>query len=109
MNRSSYIPEKVETRKTGVFTRFSYTDIDTIRYNLPEGIYPEFLPEAVKLASRFGQYEASFKVDQGSLLYIRKVKMEKGEHPAASYQELIDFFKSMNKADHTKIVFLSKT
>jgi hypothetical protein len=109
MNRSSYIPEKVEARKTGVFTRYAYTDVDTIRYNLPDGIYPEFLPEPVKLMSRFGQYETTFKIDQGSLLYIRKVKMEKGEHPAASYQELIDFYKSINKADHTKIVFLSKT
>lgn len=109
MNRSSYIPEKVDARKTNVFTKFAYTDVDTIRYNLPEGIYPEFLPEPVKFTSRFGQYEASFKVDQGSLVYVRKLKMEKGEYPAASYQELIDFYKSINKADHTKIVFLSKT
>jgi hypothetical protein len=109
MNRSTHIPEKVEGRKTNVFTRFSYTDIDTIRYHLPEGIYPEFLPESVKLTSRFGQYEVSYKVDQGSLVYTRKIKMVKGEFPAESYQEMIDFYKSINKADHTKLVFLSKT
>lgn len=109
MNRWTYVPEKVDSRKTDVVTRFAFTDYDTIRYHLPEGIYPEYLPEPVKLKTKFGEYEASFKVDQGMLLYTRKVKMNKGVFPAQSYQELIDFYRSMNKADHSKLVFLSKT
>ncbi len=109
MNRSTYIPEKVENRKTNVVRKTTYTDLDTIRYHLPEGIYPEFLPNPINLKNRFGEYEASFKLDQDNLLYIRKVKMNKGEFPAESYSELIEFCRSMNKADNTKIVFLSKT
>jgi transglutaminase-like putative cysteine protease len=109
MNRSTYIPEKLESRKTNVVLRTPYVDIDTIRYQIPEEIYPEFLPEPVKFSSRFGEYEASFKIDQGSLLYVRRVKMKKGEFPAESYTELIDFYKNMNKADNTKIVFVTKT
>lgn len=109
MNRSTYIPEKLESRKTKVVLRTPYIDIDTIRYQIPEEIYPEFLPEPVKFSSRFGEYEASFKIDQGSLLYVRRVKMKKGEFPPESYNELIDFYKNMNKADNTKIVFVTKT
>lgn len=37
------------------------------------------------------------------------VKMKKGEYPPESYIELIDFYKSMNKADNTKVVFVTKT
>ena len=84
-------------------------DFDTIRYQIPEEIYPEFIPEPTKFSSRFGEYESSFKIDQGSLLYIRKVKMNKGEYPPESYNELIDFYKSMNKADNIKMVFVTKT
>jgi hypothetical protein len=109
MNRSSYIPEKVESRKTKVVRHATYTDLDTIRYHLPEGIYPEFLPQPVSLKTRFGEYETSFKIDQGNLLYIRRVKMNKGDFPAESYNELIEFFKSISKSDNTKIVFMSKT
>jgi hypothetical protein len=109
MNRSSYVPEKVESRKTNVVRRMNYTDLDTIRFHLPEGIYPEFLPEPVKLKSQFGEYEAMYKVDQGSLVYIRRVKMTKGDFPPEAYQELIDFYKKISKADNTKLVFLSKT
>ena len=84
-------------------------DLDTIRYHLPEGIYPEFLPAPIQLKSRFGEYEASYQIDQGNLVYIRKMIMRKGEFPPESYKELIDFFKGVTKADNSKMVFLSKT
>lgn len=109
MNRSTYIPEKVETRKTNVIRRMGYTDYDTIRYQVPESIYPEFLPKAIHLESRFGTYDASFTLDEKGLTYIRKIVIKQGEQPASSYNELIDFYKSISKADQTKIVFLTKT
>jgi transglutaminase-like putative cysteine protease len=109
MNRSTYIPEKVESRKTNVVRRMAYTDIDTIRYHLPEGIYPEYLPLPVKLKSLFGEYEASFTLDQDNLIYIRKLIMKKGEFPPQSYNELIEFYRNLSKADNTKMVFLNKT
>lgn len=109
MNRSTYIPEKLEKRNTPIVLRMPYIDQDIVRYNLPEEIYPEFIPEAITLRSRFGEYESSFKVDQGTLIYTRKLKMNKGEFPPDSYNELIDFYKSINKADHVKMVFMNKT
>ena len=87
----------------------AYTDIDTIQYHLPEGIYPEFLPQGVSYKSRFGEYHTSFTLEQNNLLYIRKMIMNKGEFPPDSYTELIEFFKNVSKADNSKMVFLSKT
>lgn len=109
MNRMTYIPPKAETRKNPVVFKSSYIDVDTIVYSIPEEIYPEFVPQTVKISSRYGEYEANFKFDQGKLIYIRKLKMIPGEHPPAAYSELVDFYKSINKADNTKLVFLSKT
>lgn len=109
MNRSTYIPEKLEKRTMNIVLRTPYVDHDRISYRLPEEIYPEFIPEPIVIKSRFGEYEASFKVDQGSLIYTRKVKMNKGEFPADSYSELVEFYKNINKADHVKMVFMNKT
>lgn len=109
MNRTTTVPEKVENRKTKVVTHFAYVDEDVIEYSIPDGIYPEFLPSPVKLTSRFGEYEATFKVEQNKLVYSRKIKMNKGEFPPESYGEFVEFHRSLNKADNTKIVFLSKT
>jgi len=109
MNRSGYIPEKLEQRRTSIVRKRTYVDMDTIRYKLPEEIYPEFIPEPVIVKSRFGEYESSYKIDQGSLIYTRRIKMNKGEFPADSYNELIEFYKNINKADNIKMVFMNKT
>src|SRR5262249_43340773 len=109
MNRNTFIPEKNENRKTEIVRNMSYSDYDTIRYHVPEEIYPEFLPEPVKIKSRFGEYESSYKIDQGLVVYTRKIIVHKGHYPASAYQEFMDFYKSVNKADNTKLVFLNKT
>jgi transglutaminase-like putative cysteine protease len=109
MNRNAYIPEKLEKRKTDIVLRMPYIDEDVIEYTIPEAIYPEFVPEAVNIKSRFGEYESSFKVDQGKLIYSRKIKMNKGQFPADSYNEFLEFYKSINKADNVKVVFVNKT
>lgn len=109
MNRSTFIPEKLDQRKTNVVLRTPYIDIDTIRYHVPEEIYPEFLPEPVVIKSVFGEYEARYIVDQGSIVYIRRMKRNKGEFAPETYNDLINFYRAINKADNTKIVFLTKT
>jgi len=109
MNRSTFIPEKVENRKTSFALSKSYVMIDTIRYHIPESIYPEFLPPDARYESRFGSYDAGFKLEQGSLIYVRKFTRKDGLFPPEAYQELIDFYKNINKADNAKLVFLSKT
>ncbi len=109
MNRSVTVPEKLESRKTSVVMRSAYIHVDTIHYTLPEGIYPEYLPSRVNVDSRFGKYEVNYQLDQGKLIYVRKLKMNKGEFPADSYAELVEFYRNVSRADNTKIVFLSKT
>lgn len=109
MNRNTYVPKKVLKRKTEVELTYPYTDLDTIKYHIPEEIYPEFLPEPIKITSPFGSYEASFTLDAGSLLYVRKLRRNAGTFPAESYNQLIEFYRSITKADNTKVVFLSKT
>jgi hypothetical protein len=109
MNRSTFIPEKIENRKTSVVRHFSYTDIDTVQYHVPEDLYPEVLPSPVAIKSQFGEYECSFKMDQGSVVYVRRLKIFRGEFPATAYNDYVEFFKKINRADNTKIVFLGKT
>jgi len=109
MNRSNVIPEKIAERKTDVVRKVNFIDLDTISISLPENLYPEFLPQPVKIASKFGEYEANFKFDAGKIIYTRRLKVWKGRYPKETYNELVDFYKSINKADNTKLVFLNKT
>jgi hypothetical protein len=109
MNRSSDIPARIENRKTDVVIRNGYVDVDTVEFTFPEDIYPEFTPEPIKISSKFGEYEVHFKMEQSKLIYIRTIKEIDGIYPPESYNELIEFRKGVNKADNTKVVFMSKT
>lgn len=109
MNRWTYIPERTEARKSPIVMNMAYTDIDTIEFELPESLYPEFLPEPMIHRSRFGEYEASVKLDAGKLVYRRRIVIYKGEYPASTYPELVDFMKNLSRSDNMKMVFLNKT
>lgn len=109
MNKSKIIPPKVTERKTDVVLRNNYLDYDTIKFTVPENLYPEFMPEPVKINSKFGEYSASFQFDAGKATYIRRMKMWKGRYPKETYNDLIEFYKNVSKADNIKLVFLNKT
>ena len=109
MNRITSIPEKLTERKTDVVRKRNFIDIDSIVYSIPENLYPEFIPQQIKYTSRFGEYEANFKFDAGKVIYTRRLKVWKGRYPKETYNELIDFYKNVSKADATKLVFLNKT
>jgi hypothetical protein len=109
MNRLSYVPEIVEQRKTPVVLRSGAVDVDTIVYHFNDQIYPEALPKPIKLSSKYGEYQANFTASNGTLIYTRRVKYNKGEFPAESYNEMVEFYRNVSKADNTKVVFLNKT
>ena len=109
LSRHSYVPEKLESRKTNVIIKSGHVDYDTIRYTIPEALYPESVPAPIKIKSKFGEYEAAFTMDQGKVIYVRRYVINKGEYSPESYDELIDFFKKVGKADNAKIVFLNRT
>jgi transglutaminase-like putative cysteine protease len=109
MNRITRVPEKITERKTDVVRNLNYLDLDTIKFTLPENLYPEFLPTPTKINSKFGEYEASVTFEAGKVIYIRRMKVWKGRFPKETYNELVDFYKSVSKADNTKLVFLNKT
>jgi transglutaminase-like putative cysteine protease len=109
MNRIKFIPDKVEKRRTSVVKKAAFTDVDSITYNLPEDVYPEFLPEPTTIKSIFGEYQVRYKIEQGKFIYVRKLRMDRGVFAPEAYDELIEFYKKITKADNNKIVFVSKT
>lgn len=109
MNKSRYIPEKQESRTTDVVLHKAFTHIDSVHYILPDNLYPEFVPPPIKVSSPYGEYEAHFILNEKGLTYTRKFLRKKGRFDAKAYDEVGAFFRTINKADNTKIVFLNKT
>lgn len=110
MNRSKTVVPTNDKRKHDIYIRDTWTDVDSVVYLVPDGMYPEFLPEPVTVTSPFGTYRSQVKMDdQGNLIYVRRLDANKGVFPAASYPELKQFFDQVQKHDARKLVFLNKT
>lgn len=109
MNKRHSVSQKLRNRKTEVIIRKAWVHSDTIRYHIPEGYHPEYVPEEINFHSMFGDYQAKVTVEEGVLTYIRTMKMNKGRNPAESYEELVKFLTNIMTADKSKIVLVSST
>jgi hypothetical protein len=101
---NSIPPVSDKPRTHEVELQNAYTEIDTVSYNLPKDIKIEFKPEMITFESKFGSYYADNQVKDGKLLYIRKFVRNRGQFPATSYAELVDFYKKVTKYDKAQVV-----
>ena len=109
LNKFSGTPEEMDERKADVFLRYAYSDLDTIRYHIPEQYRVEYSPEKVTFESEYGSYSAEIINEEGQLTYIRSMKLNNGRFPANSYNDFVSFLKKVEKADKVKIVLAKST
>lgn len=109
LNKRTYIPRNVKQRKTDVYINTSYLDVDSVLFQVPEGYHVEHFPSGIEIKNNFGVYQTTFEASEHGILYIRKMILNKGIHPADSYAELRNMFKQIAKADKTKIVLVGST
>ena len=101
---NSIPPASDKPRVHEVELRNTYTETDSVSYVLPKNIQIEAKPEVVKFESKFGNYFADFQLKDGKLLYLRKFVRNKGKFPPTAYEEMIDFYKKIAKADKMQVV-----
>jgi len=108
LNRHTYIPASLNKRTTPVIKRMSFHDVDTITYYLPSGYIYESLPGNKSYKSVFGEYNTYVESGDNQIQYIRELKINKGEYPAESYDDLIEFYRNISRADRVKLVLKEK-
>jgi len=62
-----------------------------VRILLPEGDKMDELPQAVKLDSPSGKYEAKWESEAGAVVFTRKVELQAQSVPASQYGDLKRF------------------
>lgn len=106
LNRLDYIPQEIENRKTQVWLRVPFIDVDTISYTLPEGYRMESCPEEVFIENRYGSIDVKLIKEDNRLTYIRTRKMNSGYFPPDTYPELVDLYRSISSADRMTLVLV---
>lgn len=104
-NQNKHIPPRIDHRKQNLYIGYGYLDIDTVEVTVPENFIVEALPEATVLETIFGKYEIQFaQTPKNTIIYTRKLRMEKGEYPPEEYENYRDFLRTITRLDKTKIL-----
>jgi hypothetical protein len=105
------VPLTDRERKSELFLSpnwFDFCDTDTLTYELPENYVLEFLPEPVKISSKFGEYTSQMVMKEGKLLYYRSATAKSGTYPKTDFKEWADFIKKISRSDKATVVFTMK-
>ena len=100
--------EKDTARKHHFRLGYAYRDTDSVSLTIPEGYEPETLPKPTDIKTRFGHYTSTIVVKDNMLLYTRNIDHHDGTYPAESYNELVEFYSAIYKADNSRIVLVKK-
>jgi hypothetical protein len=109
LNQISSIPKKLKERKTAIHINMAYTDIDSIRYVLPDGYHVEHLPKPTVLETPFARYSTTYLLTEEGIIYVRKMIRWQGVYPAESYDNFRTMMKEISRSDKTKIVLIGST
>ena len=105
-NRMNSSSTSSRNRKADVEIRDQFTEIDSLVYQVPARLKIESIPDPTVLNSPFGTFRSEVITGEDYLIYIRKLQINKGTYPAASYAEFVEFIDQVLVADEEKCVFV---
>lgn len=106
LNKQEFIPKKTKSRKGEILINNSFVDSDTIYYEIPVDYKIEYLPDSTIIESKFGKYESYIIQENNLIKYIRVNRMIKGSYLPDLYNDLIDYYTKISKADNQKAIFV---
>ncbi|AUC75306.1 DUF3857 domain-containing protein [Olleya sp. Bg11-27] len=108
-NKFITAPPRYVNRKSPFEIDRGFTDIDEYRISVPNNIEVEALQEEVNIKNKFGQYHFSItKTDDNTLLFKRKIIINKGKFLKEDYKDFRKFRLDIVKHDKSKIVLQIK-
>ncbi|MDQ3682676.1 MAG: hypothetical protein M3352_06345, partial [Bacteroidota bacterium] len=108
LNRSVAKLNQDESRKYNLSFNYAYKDVDSVEIEIPTGYEAESIPQAVSLKTKFGTYNSQVRLDGNKIFYIRERQQFAGTFLTAEYEELVKYYSDIYKADHSRVVFVSK-
>jgi transglutaminase-like putative cysteine protease len=106
MTRSGRKLSKDSTRKYDIQLGYEYKDVDSIEIELPKGYEPEAMPQPISVNSKFGNYSSSVKLKDSKLYYYRTMEHNCGRYPGKEYDDLVQFYDAIYKADRGRVVLV---
>ena len=84
------------------------TDIDQVTIELPPGHQVTSLPAPIHLEEDFGEFQAEYRIENGSVSYKRTFTINELIVPATSYEAIKSFFNQIFEQDQ-KVITIKRT
>ncbi|MBI1353292.1 MAG: hypothetical protein GC160_03020 [Acidobacteria bacterium] len=81
---------------------------ESVRFDLPEGFRLDEKPEDIGVEKEFGEYTASWRLEEGRLLFQRRLLLRNAVVPAESYNEIREFFSAVVSAEQAPVVLVKE-
>ncbi|MDX8340265.1 DUF3857 domain-containing protein [Draconibacterium sp. IB214405] len=104
INQSSTTPKREKNRTYPFRMNLSYSDVDNVQMQLPEGYTIEYLPEGATITSDFGSFQYALKADGNTISYMRKNAVNAGTYQPEKYADFVEYMKKIYDADNQKII-----
>ncbi|MBC7927604.1 MAG: DUF3857 domain-containing protein [Bryobacteraceae bacterium] len=79
-----------------------------IRLDVPAGFVPDEIPDPVKVASEYGEFQARWSVTEGQVVFEQTVRYKDLTVPAADYAKARAFFEEFSGAQGSAVVLIRK-
>jgi len=94
-----------KTRKTPLYFRYAYTDIDSVVIHIPLHYSLEAAPHPQHLQTDFAEYRMDYSFRDSKLTYSRFYRLKKIEIPPEDYPAYRTFLQKVSKTDRATFVF----
>ena len=81
---------------------------ESVKIKLPEGFAVDEMPEATKLQTAFGNYDATYEVSGEYLVFNRALTINRSTILPDKYQTVKDFFGRVHAAEQSPVVLIKK-
>jgi hypothetical protein len=109
MERRSSVPADVTKRFSPIRFGYPYSDIDTIKFKLPDGYAVETLPQTIELTKPFGKFSSkSVLGENNTIIYSRYYELNVYSIQPGEYNEYRKFIQSVVASDRAKVVLVRK-
>lgn len=81
---------------------------ETVRITLPAGFRLDELPTPVSVETPFGRYTAEAVAEGATLIFRRKLVLQRATVPAAEYASVRSFYEKMRAAEQAPVVLVRK-
>lgn len=94
------LPRLIE-RKSQIYIPRSQMQIDTIKYNLPQNIIVEKIPNSSNFSTEFGAYSLNFAYEKqnNAIVLVRAIEWNKGMYSPEKYQDLLKHYRKIKELD----------